>query len=156
MSEPEKTLNPKEEIKKLSPSKKVNVGDGIQIQGDSISGDKISVGNISGSSGLAIGSGAYVVVHHGNDTSKINLTDYMQQFIDQENLPPEDKENLIAGITQIQENISLHDGSNSGLLNFFFRYIKSISPSVFDILGNRILTQENISPDVKRLVKGIL
>lgn len=151
MSESEKESIKKEEIKKLSPSKKIDVGGGIQIHGDTISGDKISVGNISGSSGVAIGSGAYAVVR-----SDVDLIEFMRNVISQEDLSPEEKGHLIDGVTQVQQIITSQDSSNDGLLNFIFRSIKSISPTVFAILGKRVLTQEDISPDTKRLVKGML
>lgn len=151
MSESEKDAVKKEDIKQLSPSKKIDVGGGIQIHGNTISGDKISVGNISGSSGVAIGRNAYAVVRSDTD-----LIEYMQMLIELEPLSGEEKDNLIAGVAQIQEIISSPNTSNDGLLNFIFRSIKYISPSVFEILAKRVLIQENISPDTKRLIKGIL
>ena len=38
---------------------------GDEVHGDKVGGDKISVGDISGSSGVAIGRGAQVSVSHG-------------------------------------------------------------------------------------------
>lgn len=156
MSKSKKDEIKKEEIKKLSPSKKIDVGGGVLIHGDTVSGDKISgdhifVGDISNSAGVAIGSGAYAVTR-----SNIDLIEYMRKVIDQEDISPEDKGYLIDGVTQIQGIISSQDGSNNGLLNFIFRSIKSISLSVFEILGKRLLTREDISLDTKRLIKGML
>jgi len=88
---------------------------GDKVAGDKVSGDKISVGNISGSSGIAIGSGAQASVHTGDNIDmsgdfrgamvnvKSTLKNVQQTIGSIPHGTPQEKDELKQLITQLEE-----------------------------------------------------
>jgi hypothetical protein len=138
----------KKEIKRLESSKKVNMGGGISISGN-VESSSINAGNINAQNIAGGSTNVYVVSQ--NDEA---LMKFMLEALEKENLSKGDKKDLKDLLDSVDKQLNLGEEANEGKLNFLLHYIRNISPSIFDILVRYILSQADITPQIRRLIKG--
>lgn len=138
------------EIKKIDQASQVVFGGEIMITGNvtgsSIGGDSVYASNIAGGN-----VNVYQVSQERDD-----LVEYMRNAINQETLSSEEKLDAIEAVELVQKQINLGYDTDEKILNYLLRSIKGISSESYETLGKKILAQENISPQTKHLIKGML
>lgn len=127
---------------------------GDEVQGDkvmgnksvtteNIGGDKITVGNITGSKGLAIGRGAsstYTETTGVGGEELAKLFSAMNQRIDARPADPEvDKEELKETVQKIEQEVAKGDAANEGKLERWVKYLNDIAPDIIEVAATTLL-----------------
>jgi Caspase domain len=113
---------------------------GDKIMGNKNEGDQISVGNISGSSGIAIGRGAQAKVNSGVQSS--DLTDLFAIIygqIDAHSGDPSDREEVRQNVQRIEQEVGKGDAANQDRLKRWLTAVKDLAPDIFSALIRTLL-----------------
>jgi hypothetical protein len=140
-------------IRRPDQSQKVKVGS-VSIVGSTSSGSiSITAGRdvVTNIGGGSISGDVYLASRTEDD-----LPEQMEEAIDRENLPPDEKEHLLGAINEVKKEIEKGNDSDEGLISFLLKSIGNTSHDVLSILVESIISQENVPPQVRRLVKGTL
>lgn len=119
---------------------KIDTGGGDYVGGNKTvnEGDNITVGNISGSSGIALGRGASsTVTTHGVSSSELaQLFQTVHQKIEQR---PEDpnvgKEEITAEVEKIQKEASENEAPNENKLERWMKNLADMAPDIVDVMA---------------------
>jgi hypothetical protein len=114
------------------------VGDivgGDKVAGDKVAGDKINVGNITGSSGVAIGRGSHASVSTGLSGS--DVTQLFQAIYAQIQRRSEDasvsKDEIHEKVEKIEQEANAGAQANEGRLGRWLRELAGMAPDIFDV-----------------------
>jgi hypothetical protein len=108
---------------------------GDEVHGDKVGGDKITVGDISGSSGVAIGRGAQATVTQelgGEDIAKLFAEIYKQIEARPED-PDVDKEELTETVQKVQEEANKGEEANPKKVERWLKFLGSMAPDILDV-----------------------
>jgi len=108
---------------------------GDKVMGDKIGGDKITVGDISGSTGIAIGRGARATVSQGLGGDEIaRLFEAVYRRIEARPEDPNvDKEELTDTVQKIQQEVAKGEGANPNKVERWLRTLASMASDIFDV-----------------------
>jgi len=108
---------------------------GDKVAGDKVVGDKITVGDITGSTGVAIGRGANATV-----TTGLSATDAAQLFnaiyakiAARPADPNVDKNEIKETVQKIQQEASAGEHANETKLGRWLKFLAGIAPDIFDV-----------------------
>ena len=105
------------------------------MHGDQVGGDKISVGNISGSQGVAIGRDAQATVQSGIGSKELSeLFSAIYQKI--ESRPPDplvEKEEIIDRVKRIENEVANGEKAEPGKVERWLRNLAAMAPDIFDV-----------------------
>ncbi|MEJ2265389.1 MAG: hypothetical protein P8X95_18240 [Anaerolineales bacterium] len=103
--------------------------------GDKVGGDKITVGDISGSTGVAIGRGAQATVTQGlggEDIARL-FAEIYQQIEARPEDPDVDKEELTETVQKVQEEAAKGEEANPNKVERWLRFLGSMAPDILDV-----------------------
>ena len=106
-----------------------------KIGGDKVAGDKITTGNITGSSGIAIGRGARATVTtglSGNEAAQLFQAIYAQIQARPAD-PSVEKGEIQEKVTQIEQEAKTGAQANEGKLGRWLRELAGMAPDIFDV-----------------------
>ena len=110
-------------------------GDQEEVPGDRVGGDKISVGNISGSHGVAIGRGARVKIQSGADAKELaELFSAIYQTI--ESRPPDplvEKEEIVDQVKRIENEVAAGEKAEPAKVERWLRNLATMAPDILDV-----------------------
>jgi hypothetical protein len=108
---------------------------GDKVHGDMVGGDKITVGDISGSTGVAIGRGAQATV-----TSEIGGQELAQLFADvyrriefRSEEPGLDKADLIDSVQRIEREAAKGEEANPLRVERWLRFLGDMAPDILEV-----------------------
>jgi len=129
---------------------------GDKVMGNKNEGDQISVGNISGSSGLAIGRGAQATVHSGVQSSDLtDLFAVIYRQIDARINDPVDRGEVRQNVERIEQEVGKGDAANQDRVKRWMAAVKDIAPDIFAALVRALLNPAaQISAGIAGLVKA--
>jgi hypothetical protein len=108
---------------------------GDKVAGDKVSGDKITTGNITGSSGIAIGRGAQATATTG--LSGTDAAQLFQAIYAQIQARPEDpsvgKEEIQEKVEKIEQEAKAGAQANEGKIGRWLRELAGMAPDIFDV-----------------------
>lgn len=123
-------------------------------QDQKVGGDKISVGDISGTKGVAIGRGASVKITEGVDSAGlVALFREINQRLDA--LPSADKRDVSdakAAVEQIKQEVAKGDQADTTQLERHFRAIVRMGPDILDVVTATLV---NPAAGLSMIVKKI-
>jgi stalled ribosome rescue protein Dom34 len=99
------------------------------------SGD-ITVGNISGSKGIAIGHGAQAMVNeraNSDDPFAQRFAEVYQKIVDRPADENVDKDEITSEVQQIETEAKKGDDANKTKLRRWFRNLAEMAPDIFDV-----------------------
>jgi hypothetical protein len=108
---------------------------GDKVMGDKVGGDKITVGDISGSTGVAIGRGAQATVTQGlggEDIARL-FAEIYQQIEARPEDPDVDKEELTETVQKVQEEAAKGEEANPNKVERWLRFLGSMAPDILDV-----------------------
>ena len=107
----------------------------IRKNGDQVGGDQISVGDISGSQGVAIGRGARVEIQSGIRAKELaELFSPIYQTI--ESRPRDsivDKEEITDHVRRIEKEVSSGDKAEPAKVERWLRNLAAMAPDILDV-----------------------
>lgn len=108
---------------------------GDKVAGDKVLGDKITVGDITNSTGVAIGRNARVQVHSGLDaTSAAELFRAIYARIDARPADPNvDKDEITETVQKIEHEAGAGDSANESKLGRWLKALAGMAPDIFDV-----------------------
>jgi len=106
---------------------------GDEVHGDKVGGDKISVGDISGSSGVAIGRGAQVSVSHGLNGDEIGRI-FEPLFRALRDTPPAAQAEAIQKAESLVDEARKGDKANDGLMATLVNGLAELAPGAVGAL----------------------
>jgi hypothetical protein len=108
---------------------------GDEVRGDKVGGDKITVGDISGSSGVAIGRGAQATVKQGLGGDEIaRLFEAVYQQIEARPEDPDvDKEELTETVQKVQEETAKGEEANPKKVERWLSNLAEMAPDILDV-----------------------
>ena len=113
---------------------------GSVVTGDNVNqvgGDQIEVGDISGSSGIAIGREAQAHVQHGvsgQELARIFATVY--QKIEQRPEDPDvDREEIVAEVQRIEKEAAKNEQASPNRLERWLRNLANMAPDILDVIA---------------------
>ncbi|WP_420640881.1 caspase family protein [Candidatus Leptofilum sp.] len=110
---------------------------GDKVAGDKVEGDQISVGNITGATGVAIGRGAQAHVQQG--VSGGELAEFFQkvhQHIQQRPEDPDvDKSEIEAEVQKIEAETTQNEEPNENKLERWLKNLASMAPDIVDVMA---------------------
>jgi hypothetical protein len=128
---------------------------GDKVMGDKVGGDKIDVGNITGSSGIAIGRSAQASV--STDPSGSELTVLFQSIHQQIKARPHDsavdKEELAGRVERIQREVAKGDDANQTKVE---RWLGELSDAAPDIAGTVISGLRGVSSRLGSAIRQLV
>jgi hypothetical protein len=108
---------------------------GDKVQGDKVQGDKFNVGNITGSSGVAIGRGAQASVSTGLSGS--DAAQLFQAIYAQIQKRPDDpnvgKDEIQEKVEKIEQEANAGAQASEGKLTRWLRELAGMAPDIFDV-----------------------
>jgi hypothetical protein len=109
---------------------------GDKVAGDKVLGDKITVGDITGSSGVAIGRGARATVRTGlSATDAVELFDAIYSKIAaRPDDPNVDKDEIKQAVGRVQQEASAGDQANQSKLGRLLKTLAGMAPDIFDVV----------------------
>jgi hypothetical protein len=115
---------------------------GDKVMGDKVGGDKIQVGNISGSSGVAIGRGARATVTQGLSGDEIaKLFDSVYQRIEaRPEDPTVDKEELTETVQRIEAEVAKGEAANPTKVERWLRTLASMADDIFEVTAASLVS----------------
>jgi hypothetical protein len=115
---------------------------GDKVTGDKVGGDKIQVGNISGSSGVAIGRGARATVTQGLSGDEIaKLFDSVYQRIEaRPEDPTVDKEELTETVQRIEAEVAKGEAANPTKVERWLRTLAGMADDIFDVTAASLVS----------------
>jgi hypothetical protein len=108
---------------------------GDEVHGDKVGGDKITVGDISGSSGVAIGRGARATVTHGlggDELASLFAAVYRQVEARRED-PDVDKEELAGVVQQVEAEAAKGEAANPAKVERWLGNLAAMAPDILDV-----------------------
>lgn len=123
----------------------VSTGGDLTISGDLVgrdkkvttihTGDQISVGDISGSSGIAIGRGARASSRTGMSGAELSqlFADIYKQIEARRSDPTVDKEEITEKVKNIETEAAKGDDANPGKLERWLRNLSDMAPDIFEV-----------------------
>lgn len=110
-------------------------GDREEVHGDRIDGDKISVGNISGSQGVAIGRGAQAQIQSGISAKELaELFSPIYQMI--ESRPPNplvEKEEITDQVKRIENEVTTGEKAEPAKVERWLRNLAAMAPDILAV-----------------------
>lgn len=108
---------------------------GQHDHGDNVGGDKITVGDISDSTGLAIGSGASATVTQGLDADEIAalFAPIHQKIADLPDDPDVDKEELTETVQKIEKEVAKGEEASPKRVERWLKTIVLMSEDIFEV-----------------------
>jgi hypothetical protein len=108
---------------------------GDEVRGDKVGGDKITVGDISGSSGIAIGRGAQASVTQGLSSDEIAqlFAAVYQQIEARPEDPDVDKEELIETVQKIQGEVAKREEANPNRVERWLKTLAIMADDIFEV-----------------------
>ena len=120
----------------LPPTAKFCPQCGTAVPQANVSGDRISVGNITGSKGIAIGRQAQATVTEtgigGNDLAQLFAAAYRQVDARPEH-PDVDKVEIKQTVAKIQEEVAKGEQANPTKLQRWLKTLADVAPDVLDV-----------------------
>ncbi len=121
---------------------KMNVAGGdineTNIAGDNVTGDKISVGSISGSTGVAIGRGSSATVNQGADAAELAkvFADMFSQLdaLKAKGVPETDIADAKETVEAVKEEAAKGDKADEGVITKHLRNIARMGPDILDVV----------------------
>jgi translation elongation factor EF-4 len=130
------------------------MADDKKVTKDKVGGDKISIGDISVSKGVAIGRGASVTITEGIDAQALAaLFGKINQGLDA--LPPEKKqdvEDAKATVEEIKQEVAAGDKADESKLERHFRALVRMGPDILDVVTASLV---NPAAGVAMLIKKV-
>ncbi|MCS6910173.1 MAG: hypothetical protein NZM11_06335 [Anaerolineales bacterium] len=113
---------------------------GDVVQGDKVTttthtGDHISVGDITGSSGIAIGRGAQATVSSGPSAAELAKA-FAEIYKQIEARPPDpnvDKEELKEDVRRIEQEVAKGDAANPSKVERWLKGLAKMAPDIFEV-----------------------
>jgi hypothetical protein len=116
------------------PSGPIHIGDNITAQ-EIVHGDKIQVGNISNSTGVAIGRGAQAKVeqHSGMSAEEIaKIFSMLQQYV--EKMPPGDEKNETKdALEKLQKEANKGDAADESRVQKYLNFLADTAPDIWEV-----------------------
>jgi uncharacterized caspase-like protein len=108
---------------------------GDKVLGDKVGGDKISVGDISGSTGVAIGRGAQATVTQGLGGEDIAtlFAEVYQQIKTRSEDPDVDKEELTETVQKIQGEVARGEEANPHKVERWLKTLAAMADDIFEV-----------------------
>jgi hypothetical protein len=123
-----------------SPSGPVHIGNTITAT-EYVAGDKISVGNISNSTGVAIGRGAqaHVEQHSGVSTDEIaKIFAMLQQQV--EKMPPgEEKDETKDSLDKLQKEAGKGEEADESRVRKYMNFLAETAPDIWEVARNSFI-----------------
>ncbi|MCB0164218.1 MAG: zinc ribbon domain-containing protein [Anaerolineae bacterium] len=115
---------------------------GDKVGGDKVGGDQITVGHISGSSGVAIGRGASATVNQGLDAAAIAqlFAPVYQKIATLPDDPDGDKVELTETVQKIEQEVAKGEAANPNRVERWLRNIALMSEDIFDVATATLLS----------------
>lgn len=108
---------------------------GDRVGGDKVGGDKITVGDISGSSGVAIGREARATVTQGGATPPEDLFQDIYRRLDEMAKPePQKVEDAKELVREIQQEAEKEEEADESVLARKFRMLAMMGPDILDVV----------------------
>jgi hypothetical protein len=108
---------------------------GDEVHGDKFGGDKITVGNISGGTGIAIGRGRQVTVTQGlggDELARLFAAVYQQVEARRED-PNVDKEELTGTVQKVQEEAAKGEAANPTKVERWLGNLAEMAPDILEV-----------------------
>jgi hypothetical protein len=120
------------------PSPTVVHGDvvyGDKVGGDAVGGDKITVGDITGGTGIAIGRGAQATVTQGLGGDEIArlFADIYQRIETRPEDPDVDKKELTGTVQKIQKEAAKGEQANPNRIELLLKTLALMASDIFDV-----------------------
>jgi hypothetical protein len=108
---------------------------GDKVMGDKVGGDKITVGDISGSTGVAIGRGAQATVTQGLGGDEIAslFAEIYQQIEARPEDPDVDKEELTETVQKVQEEAAKGEEANPNKVERWLKFLSDMAPDILNV-----------------------
>jgi hypothetical protein len=110
-------------------------GDRKEVSGDQVAGDKISVGNISNSQGVAIGRGARAEIQSGIGAKELSeLFSSIYKKIDSR--PPDpsvEKEEITDRVKRIENEVGTGEKAEPAKVERWLRNLAAMAPDILDV-----------------------
>jgi hypothetical protein len=110
-------------------------GDREEVHGDQVGGDRISIGNISDSQGVAIGRGAQVKIQSGTDAKELSeIFSVIYQKI--ESRPPDplvEKEEIVDQVKRIESEVAAGEKAEPAKVERWLRNLAAMAPDILDV-----------------------
>jgi hypothetical protein len=108
---------------------------GDKVMGDKVGGDKISLGDISGSTGIAIGRGARATVTQGLGGDEIArlFAEVYQQIKTRSEDPDVDKEELTETVQKIQGEVARGEEANPHKVERWLKTLAGMADDIFEV-----------------------
>jgi hypothetical protein len=114
---------------------------GDVVQGDKVGGDKISVGNITGSTGVAIGRNAQAHVRTGPGGGDIGaLFAAIYQRIEARAGSASENDDLREAVQKIQQETVKQEQADTGRVERALRTLAGLAPEIFDLTVGMLVT----------------
>jgi uncharacterized caspase-like protein len=126
---------------------------GDEVHGDKVGGDKFTVGDISGSSGIAIGRGAQASVSYGLDADEIDkLFQPVLQAISQ--APQGIQAEALRQVKDLKKEAAKGESANDGLMASLLNELKKLVPGAVGALAQAFASPalQKAAGDLTRLV----
>lgn len=107
----------------------------VEVHGDQVGGDRISVGNISDSPGVAIGRGAQVKVQSGIDAKEISEL-FLPIYQKIESRPPDpfvEKQEITDQVKRIENEVATGERAKPATVVRWLRNLATMAPDIFDV-----------------------
>jgi phage-related protein len=106
-----------------------------KVPGDQVGGDKISVGKISGSQGVAIGRGARATVQSGIGSKELSeLFSAIYQKIETRSPDPEvEKEEITDQVKRIESEVARGEKAQPVKVERWLRNLAAMAPDIVDV-----------------------
>ncbi|MCB0012595.1 MAG: hypothetical protein KDE34_11860, partial [Anaerolineales bacterium] len=110
---------------------------GDKVGGDKVGGDKITTGDISGSTGVAIGREAQAHVQYGVSGAELTtLFQAMYEKIDARTPDPNvEKEEIVAEVQKIEAEATTQAEPNENKLERWIRNLVHMAPDIVDVMA---------------------
>jgi len=108
---------------------------GDKVLGDKVGGDKITVGDISGGKGIAIGRGAQATVTEGlggDEIARLFAAVY-QRIETRPGDPDVDKEELTETVQKIQQEVAQGEQANPSKVERWLKNLALMASDIFDV-----------------------
>ncbi len=125
---------------------------------DSVSGDRISIGNISNSSGIAVGRGASATVTQGVDPEKLAalFSAIYREIETRPTLPPARKEEVAETVKKIEKEAAKGDEGSTGKIEDAMRKLARMAPDILDITAAALLNPvAGVAAAIRKIAQGI-
>jgi hypothetical protein len=108
---------------------------GDKVLGDKVGGDKITVGDISGSTGVAIGRGAQSTVTQGLGSDEIArlFAEVYQQIKARPEDPDVDKAELTDTVQKIQAEVAKSEEANPNKVERWLKTLAGMADDIFEV-----------------------